>query len=139
MTLPPVARHVAERLRDAPNVVAAVVVAMVTVGLIVALFLVEQHAYSSEVNARDTEISRLANNYTKLRDQDFSLHIAPAAPSLAQVEDPGSATTGLPVPRSFTAAFPTGYFTCVDRTGEGNYDCTVSVLPKTTTTTVAKR
>lgn len=133
--LPPA---VVNRLRDYSHIFGAVIIALVTVAAIVVLFILEAHSYQREINGRDGEIARLAVNYAKLRDQDFSLQITPAAPSLAQVETPVSGPSPLPVPRSFTAAFPDGYFTCTDRAGDGNYVCTVSRLAPTTTTRPAR-
>jgi hypothetical protein len=127
--------RVADRIRDYWHIVLAVAIGMTTVAVVVTLFILQAHSYSATVNARDDEIARLAVNYAKLRDQDYSLQIAPAAPSLAQVETPTAGPAGLPIPRAFTAAFPNGYFTCTDHLGDGNYVCTVSKTGPTTTTT----
>lgn len=139
MNKPPIVPVIADRIRDYRHIVGAVLAALVTTTAIVVLFLVQAHSYQSAISARDGEIDRLAVNYAKLRDQDFALQIAPAAPSLAQVEAPHVTPGGLPVPKAFTAAFPDGYFTCTDRVGDGNYDCTVSRVPPKTTTTVGKK
>jgi hypothetical protein len=121
-------------MRDYSHILGAVVLALVTTTAIVVLFIVQSRSYQQAISARDDEIARLAVNYAKLRDQDFALRIAPSAPSLAQVEDPSAGNGGIPVPKSFTAAFPTGYFTCTDAAGDGNYTCTVSHLTPPSTT-----
>jgi hypothetical protein len=134
-----VAAKVVTRLRDNSHIVGAVVAGLVTAMAIAALFVFQSHSYQQDLTATNAKASRLAVAYAKLRDQDFTLGVTPAAPSLAVVEDPTSKEVGLPVPKSFTASFPDGYFTCTDKTGDGNYACTVSHTHTAPTSTLPGR
>jgi hypothetical protein len=134
-SIPAVVVPVLGRLRDNRHIIGAVFAGLAAATVIAALFVYQAHAYQSELTASNGEASRLAVSYSKLQDQDFTLGIIPAAPPLAVVEDPSAAAAALPVPKSFTAAFPNGYFTCIDKTGNGNYLCSVTDRRTTTTTT----
>ncbi|MGH9095620.1 MAG: hypothetical protein ACRDXE_10705 [Acidimicrobiales bacterium] len=124
-----------EWAREYRHVVLAAAVALAVAGGVFLLFQVQanadrraiqaqQSAYRAAINSRDDTITRLATAYAKLRDQDFSLGVSPAAPSLAAVVANTPDNPKIPLPKSFTVAFPQGITTCTDKTGEGNFVCT---------------
>lgn len=127
------------------SVVGPILAMVFVAGAIVLIFTLNNNTASTTINNQATRIQqlqtlnqRLEIAYSKLRDQDATLNIAPAAPSLGEVITGSSKTAPIPLPKSFTAAFPTGRFTCTDKTGEGNYNCTVEITsptPSTSTTT----
>lgn len=113
------------------------------VAIIVGVFGIEEKNNQSFIAQKDQliqkqngEVNRLIIAYSKLRDQDFTLGITPAAPSVGQVMA-GGPTAPIPLPKSFTAAFPGGLFTCTDQTGDGNYVCTVEETKPLPTSTIA--
>lgn len=116
------------------------------VGLVtvLALFFVQEATSNTQRNAiasRDnqiknlnTEVSRLGVAYAQLRDQDFSVGLIPAAPSLSQVENPKVKAGAAPIPKSVTFAIGGLYLTCSDKTGQGNFVCTSGKKPPATNT-----
>ena len=132
-----------ERVYENRFVIASAMAVAFVVMVIVAIFLFQEASYTGSVNERDAQIKklntvvgRLEVSYARLRDQDLALNIVPAAPSLGDVLSPNTQTPAI-LPKQFTAAFPDGIFTCVDRTGDGNYFCTIKITkpPSSTTTT----
>lgn len=132
-----------EKAFEARFVLGAVLVMLGVVTTILVIFYAQQSSYSSTIETRDSQIrtlnalvGRLEVAYAALRDQDITLGIVPSTASLGDlISPPGAAKAHQSLlPRGFTATFPDGRFTCIDKTGGGNYFCTVERTGTTTTT-----